>query len=375
MVKPLENILVIALEQAVAAPWCTARLCEAGARVIKIERAGSGDFARGYDTVAAGESAYFVHLNQNKESLVLDIKNQDDQDLLERMLGQADVFVHNLAPGATERCGFGTDRLRKDYPKLITCEISGYGKTADHSMKAYDLLVQAETGLASISGGEQDMGRIGVSICDIGGGMAAHTAILEALLLREKTGQGTDISISLFDVVADWMTVPFLHTKNGNPIKRSGLKHPSIAPYDAFPTQDGCPVLIGIQNELEWKRFCEQVLGVPELAMDQRFCSNNQRVKHREPLNAIIEKTTLQHTQSELIDLLKRAKIAYGRVNDINDFCQHQALQFKQVHTSNEQTVMIPQPPFSFSNQDEKTRTPKLGEHTEQIKQEFLRLS
>src|ERR1700733_1688124 len=251
--RPLEGLLVVALEQAVAAPYCSSRLADAGARVIKIERP-EGDFARGYDKAANGLSSYFVWLNRGKQSLVADIKKPEDAALLHRILAQADVFIQNLAPGAAARAGFGSKTLRGRFPRLITVDISGYGDTGDYAtMKAYDLLVQAESGLAMITGHPAGPGRVGVSACDIACGMAAHAAVLEALYERSQTGQGKALEVSLFDGIADWMNVPLMHYEGtGKAPQRVGLAHPSICPYGAFSTKDGHSVLIAIQNEREW---------------------------------------------------------------------------------------------------------------------------
>jgi crotonobetainyl-CoA:carnitine CoA-transferase CaiB-like acyl-CoA transferase len=285
--KALEGIVVVALEQAVAAPYCTSRLADAGARVIKIERP-EGDFARGYDHVARGESAYFVWLNRGKESIVLDLKREGQ--LLERMIAKADVFVQNLAPGAAGRAGFGSEALRSRYPRLITCDISGYGEDGPYrDMKAYDLLVQCETGLASITGAPERPGRVGVSVADIACGMYAHAAILQALFERERTGKGNGVAVSLFDAIADWMTVPLLHHDyGGRAPERVGLNHPSIAPYGVYKTGDGGEVVISIQNEREWVILCTEVFGKPEMAVDARFNSNPARVANRPALDEII---------------------------------------------------------------------------------------
>ena len=313
---PLEGILVVSIEQAVAAPVCTARLREAGARVIKIERE-SGDFARGYDHVASGDSSYFLWTNLGKESLVLDFKNQDDADLLHRILAKADVFVQNLAPGALERAGFGSESLRKQYPQLITCDITGYGSNPGvQNMKAYDFLVQAESGLVSISGGENELGRVGVSICDINAGMNAHAGVLEAIMLRGRSGQGSGFEVSLFGTAADWMTVPLLHSDYGGKApKRAGLNHPSIAPYGGYLTRDGETVIVAIQNEREWKRFCDRVLERPEVATDPRFSSNANRVSNRTELDAIISGITETLSRKQFISRLTDGDIAFGSVN------------------------------------------------------------
>ncbi|HEY5412470.1 MAG TPA: CaiB/BaiF CoA-transferase family protein, partial [Caulobacteraceae bacterium] len=278
----LDGILVVSLEQALAAPFCTVRLADAGARVIKIERA-EGDFAREYDHVVHGESAYFVWVNRGKQSLVLDFKSPEDAALLARIIAKADVLVQNLAPGAAERAGFGAEAMRAANPRLITCDISGYGETGPYAqMKAYDLLIQCEAGLASVSGSPEGPGRVGVSIADIASGMYAHAAILEALYQRERTGVGKSVAVSMFDALADWMTVPLLHHDyGGRAPPRVGVSHPSIAPYGAFASQDGKQVVLGVQNEREWKALCAEVLGDARLAEDPRFVSNSLRVKNR----------------------------------------------------------------------------------------------
>ena len=269
---PLKGLLVVAMDQAVAAPYCASRLADAGARVIKIERP-EGDFARGYDKVANGQSSYFVWLNRGKESICLDIKTPEDKALLERLIGRADVFIQNLAPGAMKRAGFGSAELRARHPRLITVDISGYGEEGEYaSMKAYDLLVQAESGLAYITGRAEGPGRVGVSACDIACGMHAYAAVLEALLSRAITGQGKGIAVSLFDGMADWMTVPLLQYEGtGKNPPRIGLAHPSICPYGAFQTKDGHDVLIAIQNEREWASFCAHFLDEPNLPQKPGF--------------------------------------------------------------------------------------------------------
>ncbi|NKB77970.1 MAG: CoA transferase [Gammaproteobacteria bacterium] len=375
---PLDGILVVAIEQAVAAPLCTARLQEAGARVIKIERA-SGDFARGYDAVAGGDSSYFMWLNQGKESLVLDFKNEQDAHLLHRILSEADVVVQNLAPGALTRAGFGSQQLRVKYPKLITCDISGYGSNETVAdMKAYDFLVQAESGLVSISGGENELGRIGVSICDIGAGMNAHAGILEALLKRDHTGKGCGIEVSLFGVAADWMTVPLLHYDYGGKApKRVGLHHPSIAPYGGYATNNGEVVIVAIQNEREWTRFCETILGDVKIATNPLFDSNNNRVKNRNALDAMILDITESLTRASFIEKLQTADLAFGSVNSINDFSTHYALQRRVGTSSTGEAIRHPARPIGNidSNEDSRaksTQVPTIGEHSHAIRAEFL---
>lgn len=373
--KPLEGLLVVSVEQAVAAPLCTARLADAGARVIKIERPG-GDFARGYDSAAKGESSYFVWTNQGKESVVLDFKEDKDKRLLEKLIASADIFVQNLAPGAMVRAGFGSDELRKRNPSLITCDISGYGNAKEIAgMKAYDFLVQAESGLVAISGGVNEMGRIGVSLCDIGAGLAAHSAILEALILRSRTGRGSGLQTSLFDVAAEWMSVPLIHNDFGDgPPQRQGLQHPSIAPYGAYETNEGIKTVISIQNEREWHRFCDIVLANSALADDQRFASNNVRVTNRVELDRQIEAIVKPMSADEFRKRLMSASIAQGRINSVQELCEHPALRRTSVTNSNGEELKIPAPPVVWSDDVARGNigAPKLGEHTKAVREEFM---
>src|SRR3954465_12396314 len=280
MPLPLEGLLVISLEQAVAAPTCACRLADAGARVIKIERP-EGDFARGYDKLARGESAYFVWLNRGKESVVLDLTKQDDKALMEKLLAKADVFIQNLKPGAVAKLGFAIERLRRDYPRLICCSVSGFGESGPYAArKSYDLLVQAESGLASVTGGPEAPARVGVSVTDVSAGMNAYEAVLEAIIARGRTGQGAAVSVSLFDAMADWMTVPLLHHEGGQSPKRLGLAHPSIAPYGVFKSKDGADILISIQNDREWRILAADVMHDAALAADPKFGKLVDRVKH-----------------------------------------------------------------------------------------------
>ncbi|WP_066721941.1 MULTISPECIES: CaiB/BaiF CoA-transferase family protein [Hyphomicrobiales] len=375
---PLTGTLVISVEQALAVPLCTARLAEAGARVIKIERQ-EGDFARGYDKAAKGASSYVTWVNQGKESLVLDFRTPEDAELLERLVAKADVFIQNLAPGAMARAGFGSERLRKAYPTLVTLDVTGYGDgAATKALKAYDFLIQAESGLISVSGGENELGRIGVSICDIGAGMTAHAAVLEALLLRDRTGNGAALSVSLFDVAADWMTVPLVHQEYGRAApKRTGLKHPSMAPYGAFRTSEGALTLISIQNEREWQRFCESVLGWEPGESDSRFASNNDRVAHRDDLEAIIGSVTSQLTQDEFMARLTAANVAFGRVNDVVALGKHPALRRRPVTTEYGDKITIPSCPIRWlerESQSTLSATPTVGQHSQMIREEFSAL-
>lgn len=370
--KPLAGIVVVSIEQALAAPLCTGRLAEMGARVIKIERA-EGDFARGYDAAANGQSSYFVWTNRGKESVVLDFKSADDAALLRRLIAEADIFVQNLAPGALDRAGFGSEALREQYPRLITCDISGYGtNNAASNLKAYDLLVQCESGLAGITGAPDACGRIGVSICDIGAGMNATIAVLSALALRASTGKGSGVSVSLFDGAADWMTIPYLHQVYGNGAPtRQGLKHPSIAPYGAFRTKDGDEIVISIQNEREWRQFCTAFLQKPEVADESRFSSNTNRVSNREALDRVIAEAFARLGSSEALQRLSSANTAYGQVRSIAQMAEHPALRTWPMPVDGEELRMIAPAVRAPWDSQQFAAAPKLGEHTARIRAEF----
>jgi itaconate CoA-transferase len=368
----LDGLLVVSLEQAVAAPLCSCRLADAGARVIKVERA-EGDFARGYDAVVQGDSSYFVWLNRGKESVVLDLKADSDKALLHRLIARADVFIQNLIPGAAARAGFDPDQLRRDHPRLVTCSISGYGDSGPYSgRKAYDLLIQAESGLASVTGSAEAPGRVGVSLSDIVCGLNAHAAILEALYRRERTGQGAGISVSLFDATAETMAVPLLHHDYaGRAPQRLGLAHPSIAPYGVFETADGRPLLIAIQNEREWRELCSTVLGRPELATDPRFVSNNQRVANRQALDDAVAAACRRHACAALVELLQSAGIAFGAVNDVTGLSSHPHLRRRTVATPAGE-ARLPAPPAIFAGEEPApAAVPGLGQHTQSVRREF----
>ena len=332
MTKPLEGLLIVSLEQAVAAPYCSARLADAGARVIKIERA-EGDFARGYDSAVQGLSSYFVWLNRGKESLVADIKRPADAALLHSLVAKADVFLQNLAPGAAARSGFGSEALRDRHERLITVDISGYGETGEYAtMKAYDLLIQAEAGLAMVTGHPAGPGRVGVSIADVGCGMNAYTGVLEALIERSQTGRGKGLKVSLFDAVADWMNVPLLYFEGtGQSPQRLGLAHPSICPYGAFATKDGALVLISIQNEREWVTFCAGFLDAPDLPSQSGFESNNVRVANRTVVDGRVGEVFAALTRDEAAAKLRASNTAYGFVNDLAALGRHPALRRTKV--------------------------------------------
>ncbi|MBE9537865.1 MAG: CoA transferase [Proteobacteria bacterium] len=376
MAKPLNGLLVIALEQAVAAPYCSSRLADAGARVIKIERE-EGDFAREYDHVVHGESAYFVWLNRGKESLCLNIKADGDRHLLQTMLDKADVFIQNLAPGACTRAGFDSRQLRVRNKKLITVDISGYGESGPYrDMKAYDFLVQCESGLAAITGAENEPSRVGVSVCDIACGMYAHTAVLEALIERGITGQGKGIQVSLFDSMADWMTVPLLHQQYGGAApQRAGLNHPTIAPYGAYTCGDGEQVVISIQNNREWCNFCEAVLQKPEMAEHPLFSDNVIRCEHRPALNAQIDEVFGALDRAQVIQRLQKAQIAFGALNSVADLCDHPQLRQMEVNTPSGPVQLVCPPALSVGEAGEEpgqfNHVPAVGEHSDAIRREF----
>jgi crotonobetainyl-CoA:carnitine CoA-transferase CaiB-like acyl-CoA transferase len=371
---PLAGLLVVALEQAVAAPYCSSRLADAGARVIKIERP-EGDFARGYDASVNGLSSYFVWLNRGKESLVADIKAPADAAMLHAMLARADVFIQNLAPGAAARAGFGAAALRQRHERLITVDITGYGEGHGYAdMKAYDLLVQAESGLAQITGHPAGPGRVGVSVCDIACGMAAHAAVLEALIARGITGQGTGIAVSLFDGMADWMNVPLLYTEGtGKAPERVGLAHPSICPYGAFATADGALVLISIQNEREWVRFCADFLCDAGLPSRPGYESNTTRVANRLAVDALVASVFAGLDRDTAAQRLRAAGTAYGFVNDVRDLASHPALRRVTVRTERGPASIVAPPAIRDSRVPELGPVPAIGQHSSAIRQEFAR--
>ena len=368
----LSGLLVVSLEQAVAAPYCSSRLADAGARVIKVERA-EGDFARGYDTAARGLSSYFVWLNRGKQSLVADLKAPADAALLHRLLARADVFIQNLAPGAAGRAGFGSEALRARHPRLITVDISGYGESGEYaSMKAYDLLVQAESGLAMVTGRPEGPGRVGVSACDIACGMAAHAGVLEALIERGATGRGKGIAVSLFDGMADWMNVPLLYFEGtGKAPERMGLAHPSICPYGAFPLADGALVLISIQNEREWAEFCAVFLEEPDLPRRAGFETNVIRVTNRAMVDAHVAAAFARLDREQAAAKLRAANTAFGFVNDVAAFARHPALRRATVATPNGPVRIAAPPVRSSDGAPELGPVPAIGEHSAAIGREF----
>jgi itaconate CoA-transferase len=362
---PLQGMLVVSLEHAVAAPYCSSRLANAGARVIKVERP-EGDFARDYDSEVYGESSYFVWINQGKESLALDLRQEADLQQMMALLAQADVFVQNLAPGATERLGLGSGSLRERFPSLITCDITGYGETGPmHDLKAYDLLVQAESGLVSVNGAPGPWGRIGVSICDIAAGMNAAQGILEALFLRERTGQGSALHVSLFDAAAELMAVPYLQARYGRAApERGGLKHPSIAAYGAFTCSDGREVVLAVQNDREWLAFCQHVLEQPALAQDPRFASGTARSRHRDEIEEMIQAMIGGLTGGEVADRLTEAQTPFGAINSVMDLIHHPQLRTREIQVRG-RTVEMPAPACLAPWHDSANlrNAPSVGEH------------
>ena len=375
MSQPLTDLLVISLEQAVAAPHLTCRMADAGARVIKLERAdGTGDFARGYDQHAHGMSSYFVWLNRGKESLAIDIKNLDDVALLHRLLAKADVWVQNLAPGAMERAGLGSATLRAKYPRLITVDISGYGDAGPpyDEMKAYDLLVQAESGLTSITGSPEEPGRVGVSICDLTTGLNAYTAVLEALIERGITGKGSGVKASLFASMADWLASPLMAYEQSDVIwPRNALRHPLMCPYGAFSSNDGSRTLVACQAEREWHRFCEHVLRDKDFALHPKAATNIIRVENRAFVEGKIEAVTSQISRDEFHARLRKADIAFGAVNTMPELSVHGALRRITVGTPNGD-ISHPAPPVIRGEaRDDYGPAPAYNEHGLKIREEF----
>ena len=364
--RVLEGLTVVAVEQAVAAPFATARLADAGARVIKIERP-EGDFARGYDDAANGLSSYFVWLNRGKESVALDLTSDAGKAALTQLIDGADVLVQNLKPGALARLGFSPERLARDWPRLITCSISGYGEDGPMAArKAYDLLIQAESGLSSITGGPDGPARVGVSIVDIATGATAHAAILEALIGRGITGRGTAISVSMFDVMADWLTVPLMNHEAGRSPQRLGLAHPSIAPYGVFTTADGVAILMSIQSDREFASLARGFLDDPAMAADPRFATNVARVRHRAETDAAVAAAFARRTGAEAVAALTAADVAFAAVNDMAGLAAHPQLRRITVETPVgpvRRSAIRPPPPASPARTAGMARSPDCLKH------------
>lgn len=370
---PLQGVTVVAVEQAVAAPFATRQLADLGARVIKIERPGSGDFARSYDSTVKGMASHFVWTNRSKESLTLDLKRPEAAEALRRLVARADVFIHNLAPGAMNRLGFGASALRAAWPALVTCEISGYGTSGPYrDKKAYDLLVQSEAGLVAITGTDDTPSKVGISIADIAAGMYAFSGILAALLRRGRTGEGAALEVSLFDAVAEWMGYPAYYTEyGGGAPARTGARHAAIAPYGPYVAGDGKAVNFGIQNDREWARFCEQVLDRPELSADPRFSSNASRVKHQAALDEVIAASFAPLTAAVAIERLDAAGIANARMNTVREFLDHPQLAARNRWRHVDSPVgplRALVPPFTLDGQEPRMDAiPAVGQHTDAI--------
>jgi itaconate CoA-transferase len=374
---PLKGVTVVTIEQAVAAPFATRQLADLGARVIKIERPDGGDFARGYDTTSQGLSSHFVWLNRSKESVTLNLKQPAAVGVLHQLLGRADVFMQNLAPGTADRLGVGPAALRARYPTLIVCNVSGYGTSGPYaSKKAYDLLVQGEVGLVSLTGPPETPSRVGVSLADISAGMYAYTGVLTALLARRDTGEGTVLDVSLFDSLTEWMGFPMYHTAySGRSLPRSGPNHASIAPYGPFGSADGKHVILAVQNAREWARFCADVLQRAELADDERYRTNERRVQHRPALHAEIDQVFGQLSLEAIINRLEEAGIAYGRMNSVPEFLEHPQLITRGRWTEINSEVgplRALRPPVEMEGVEPVMgAVPALGEHTVAVLEEL----
>jgi crotonobetainyl-CoA:carnitine CoA-transferase CaiB-like acyl-CoA transferase len=369
---PLTDITVVAVEQAVAAPFATRQLADLGARVIKIERPDVGDFARGYDATVNGMSSHFVWLNRSKQSLTLDLKRIEAIAVLRKLLQRADVFIHNLAPGAMARLGFASGDVRRAHPRLVVCEVSGYGSDGPYrDKKAYDQLVQSEAGVLSVTGTGDAPAKVGISVADISAGMYAFSGVLAALFRREKTGEGSALEISLFDSLAEWMSYPVYYAYGGTAPPRSGARHAVIAPYGPYTAGDGGVVYLGLQNEREWARFCADVIGRPEMARDPRFSSNPRRVEHRDELDKAITAAFSGLTAGQVIERLDAAQVANARMNTVEELIAHPQLaargRWREVDSPAGPLRML-KPPFNFDGMESPMgRIPSVGEHTDAI--------
>jgi itaconate CoA-transferase len=374
MIKPLAGTLVVSLDQAVAAPLAARRLADAGARVIKLERP-EGDFARYYDSVVHGQCTHFVWLNRGKQSVIADLTRPQDRRLFEALVAKADVLLQNLKPGALANLGYPIEALRQRHPRLICCSISGYGDDGPYrDRKAYDLLIQAESGLASITGGPDAPARVGVSVVDIATGMHAYEAILEALIARGRTGEGADIRVSMFDAMMEWMAIPLLYTEYGAPPRRVGLTHPTVAPYGVFTTADAAPILISVQNDREWTVLCREVLGRPQLASDPRFATSPARTANRAETDGLVA----AHFASLPLEALERqlaaAQIAFARVNTVEDILRQPHPHLRRVAIASPWgEVTLPAAPARFAGEEPGYGPlPALGQHTEEVRREIL---
>ncbi|QXN52246.1 MULTISPECIES: CaiB/BaiF CoA-transferase family protein [Pseudomonas] len=378
-IRPLDGITVVSLEHAIAAPFCTRQLADLGARVIKVERPGTGDFARGYDQRVNGLASHFVWTNRSKESLTLDLKQDSATEVLDSLLATADVLVQNLAPGAAARMGLSFEALHQRFPRLIVCDISGYGAGGPYEKKkAYDLLIQSEGGFLSVTGGpgEEEMAKAGCSIADIAAGMYAYTGILSALLLRGRTGEGSHLDVSMLESLVEWMNYPMYYAYDGaTPPPRAGAAHATIYPYGPFPIGDGTTVMLGLQNEREWQLFCDKVLLTPELAKDERFSANFKRVENRQALRALIVESFSTLNFDAVFDRLEHAQIANARVNDMQGVWDHPQLQardrWREVETSAGTVPSLIPPGSNSAFEPRMDAVPGLGQHTEQVLREL----
>ncbi|POA56855.1 CoA transferase [Pseudomonas sp. GW531-R1] len=378
-IRPLDGITVVSLEHAIAAPFCTRQLADLGARVIKVERPGTGDFARGYDQRVNGLASHFVWTNRSKESLTLDLKQDSATEVLDSLLATADVLVQNLAPGAAARMGLSFEALHQRFPRLIVCDISGYGAGGPYEKKkAYDLLIQSEGGFLSVTGGpgEEEMAKAGCSIADISAGMYAYTGILSALLLRGRTGEGSHLDVSMLESLVEWMNYPMYYAYDGaTPPPRAGAAHATIYPYGPFPIGDGTTVMLGLQNEREWRLFCDKVLLTPELAKDERFSANFKRVENRQALRALIVESFSTLNFDAVFERLEHAQIANARVNDMQGVWDHPQLQardrWREVETSAGTVPSLIPPGSNSAFEPRMDAVPGLGQHTEQVLREL----
>lgn len=378
-IRPLDGVTVVSLEHAIAAPFCTRQLADLGARVIKVERPGTGDFARGYDQRVNGLASHFVWTNRSKESLTLDLKQDSATEVLDSLLATADVLVQNLAPGAAARMGLSFEALHQRFPRLIVCDISGYGASGPYEKKkAYDLLIQSEGGFLSVTGGpgEDEMAKAGCSIADIAAGMYAYTGILSALLLRGRTGEGSHLDVSMLESLVEWMNYPMYYAYDGAPPPpRAGAAHATIYPYGPFPVGDGTTVMLGLQNEREWQLFCDKVLLTPELAKDERFSANFKRVENRQALRALIVESFSTLNFDAVFDRLEHAQIANARVNDMQGVWDHPQLQardrWREVETSAGTVPSLIPPGSNSAFEPRMDAVPGLGQHTEQVLREL----
>ncbi|MFB8120034.1 CaiB/BaiF CoA transferase family protein [Streptomyces sp. NPDC055962] len=371
---PLSGITVVSVEQAVAAPFATRQLADLGARVIKVERPGGGDFARRYDTTVHGQSSYFVWLNRSKESVTLDLKSEEGREILEELLGTADVFVQNLAPGAAARMGLGAEALAERFPSLIPCSVTGYGSDGPWAdRKAYDLLVQCQTGLVSLTGSAREAARAGVSVADIAAGMYAYSGILTALFTRATRGSVRAVEVSLFEALAEWMGQPAYYTAySGTQPPRVGTRHATIAPYGTYTAADGKDVLLSVQNEREWAALCGRFLGMPALTDDPRFATGSARVSHRDEVDALLAERIGASDSAEVMELLDAIGIANAPVNDVKQFLEHPVLagrdRWREVAVPGGETVAALVPPVDLAGTTPRMdAVPALGEHTERI--------